>query len=731
MNSKQKIKYVKDAVLEKAAISPSGPFWIRLYSVTEYEDGPTILSRAEQWSILQKLKQEHFLQIAQLDEKDKNIAWVELAPKEPLEKTPKRVSNLYSHIKTVDGLIIHRELFERFRGLLGEAREMQAGHAYIYPTSETNDDLIQLLIDLNIVSYDWEKLKAQTHREVGNRTIEFEYKADTVLPILARVSGKGGILRKEALELISREIGERFTMSKMIEVFVDLGVPETMFVPDTKWRAAFYALSFYATSKDEHLRLLKILEGILHPLMFGGDETKAHETQEKYRLWLKYDRIHIDEHGKFFLGPSEEEIEYGMDEWVASDGKTVEPSAYLIYPEHLAELCVLWTQVMMLTGGYQNRTGADHRELEKLYLDLLGKVETLVEFGKIGDLAQKYKRPFSSLATAEIETAQNGGIGETLNAFLKEINALQPDPQQMQKQIEKHGELLAHVVHATRLIIGDRANFGDVSYDQAIFLLKLVVGNIFKILDAVASGPLNMADEDLNEKYVLLADALQKLLERPDLKEVREQLPDIPEHLLEGLNEMDVWWEYSGPRIMGFYGDVEKRWILSGRRIFPVIGDLGLLFDEVDARVNEHNRVKNTKWDRMLKNADGLRERSGFGFPTPTAKSEPDTDMLEVKLSDGGILTLNKATGSTRLNATTTQLNPESQEYNLLAKLMTSKNYKVAYKDILTDNSKSTRRNLTFVVRNLKTGLGILPKGKAQNKNIIRNIKSHGYQLIT
>lgn len=133
----------------------------------------------------------------------------------------------------------------------------------------------------------------------------------------------------------------------------------------------------------------------------------------------------------------------------------------------------------------------------------------------------------------------------------------------------------------------------------------------------------------------------------------------------------------------------------------------------------------------MLKNADGLRERSGFGFPTPTAKSEPDTDMLEVKLSDGGILTLNKATGSTRLNTTPTQLNPESQEYNLLAKLMTSKNYKVAYKDILTDNSKSTRRNLTFVVRNLKTGLGILPKGKAQNKNIIRNIKSHGYQLIT
>lgn len=730
MNSKQKIKYVKDAILEKAAISPSGPVWIRLYSVSEYEDGPTILSRAEQWSILQKLKQDGFLKTLQED-KDENIVRVELASKEPREKIPKRVSNLYSHIKTVDGLLAHRELFERFRALLGDAREIQVGHAYVYPTSETNDDLIQLLIDLKIVSYDWEKLKAQTHREIGNRIIEFEYKADTVLPILARTSGKGGILRKEALELISREIGERFTMNKMIEVFADLGVPETMFVPDTKWRAAFYVLSYYATSKDEYLRLLKILEGILHPLMFGGDEAKAREVQEKYRLWLKYDRIHIDENGKFFLGPNEEEIEYGMDEWVSSDGKSVEPSAYLIYPEHLAELCVLWTQIMMLTGGYQNRTGADHRELEKLYLDLLGKVETLVEFGKIGDLAQKYIRPFSSLATAEIETAQKGGIAETLNGFLKEINALQPDPQQMQKQIEKHGELLAHVINATRLIVGDTTNFGDISFDQAIFLLKLVVGNIFKVLDAVESGPLNMADEDLNEKYVLLADALHKLLERTDLKEIREQLPDIPEHLLEGLNEMDVWWEYSGPRIMSFYGDVEKRWILSGRRVFPVIGDLGLLFDEIDARVSEHNRVKSTKWDRMLKNADDMRERSGFGFPVAPKQPQPDSDILEVKLADGSILTLNKATGSTRLNATPTQLNPESREYNLLAKLMTAKNHKIAYKDILPDNSKSTRRNLTFVVRNLKTGLGILPKEKAQNKDIIRNIKSHGYQLIT
>ena len=738
MNAKEKIKYVKDAIREKEAISPKGPFRMRLYTLTEYEDGPTLVSRAEQWSILQKLVEEGYLISAEPDEVDGTI-WVEVAPQKDKPKPKKtRRSNIHSEIKTIDAFLQHRELFERFRKMLGDVREIKAGHRYVYPTNETNDDLVQLLADLQLLSYEWEKLNSQTHREIGNRIIEFEYDADKVLPVFARVSGKGGVIRKEALELISKEIADRFTLGKIVEVFSDLGVPETMFIEDTKWRAVFYVLSYYATSEAQaqHLHLLKILQALLHPLMFGGDEVKAWETQEKYRQWLKYDRIDIDERGKLLLGPTEEEIDLGMDEWITADGKVIEPSTYLIYPEHVAELSVLWTQVLMLSAAYRQRTGADHRELEKLYLELLGKIELVISVGRIGDLKQKYKRPFASLATADIETLKDGGVAEVLNSFLKEINELKPDPQEMQKQIEEHSDLLMRVVNASRLIVSDahETNFNEIPYDQAIFLLKLIFGNMFKILDAIASGPIAMADEDLNEKYVLLYDAFEKLLERPDLKEFKEQVsPDLlPTHLFENWGDLDVWWEYGNQRLMGFYGDIEKRWILSGRRVFPVIGELGILFDSVDGRVGEHNRLKNSRWNKMLKDVDERRERDEFGFASATPKPEvPDSDTLEVKLADGGILTLNKLTGSARLNSINTQLNPENQEYKLLLKLMSSKNHQITYKDVLGEHSKSDRRNLTFVVRNLKTGLGILPKEKAQNKDVIQNIKSHGYKLIT
>jgi hypothetical protein len=726
MNAKEKLKHVKDMILAKATISPSGPFRVRLYDQVAYEEGPTILSRADQWSILQKLEEDGFIKNVWPDESDGTI-WVEMPPRKVEEEPKKNVrrNNTYSHIKSVDDLLQHRELFERFRKMLGDNREIKAGHSYVYPTDESNDDLVQLLADLKLISYEWEKLDLQTHRPVGNRIIEFTYDADKILPVLARVSGKGGVIRKAVIELISNEIGARFSLPKIVQVFEDLGVPETMFIQDTKWRGVFYVLSYYATSETERLQLLKILEGIVHPLMFGGDEKKAQETQEKYRQWLKYDRIHIDERGKLFLGPTEEEIELGMDDWVSADGKTTEPSTYLIYPEHVAELSILWTQIMMLAGAYRNRTGADHRELEKLYLEILGKVELLISVGKLGDLKEKYKRPFASLATSDIETEKNGGVAEALNSFLKKINEAQPDPQEMQKQIEANEELIMRVIEVSRLIVSDteQTNFNAISKEQAIFLLKLVFGNMFKILDAIASGPISIADEDLNEKYVLLYDALEKLLERPDLKEFKEQItPDLlPSHLFENWGDLDVWWEYGNQRLMGFYGDIEKRWILAGRRVFPVIGELGILFDSVDGRVGEHNRLKSSRWGQILKNVDEGREHNDFTSAPP----KPDTDAVEVKLADGGLLALNKLTGSVRLNTVSSQLNPESQEYRFLLKLMTAKNYQAVYKDLLVDQSKTSRRNLSFVVRNLKTGLGILPK------DVIKNIKSYGYKLIT
>ena len=105
------------------------------------------------------------------------------------------------------------------------------------------------------------------------------------------------------------------------------------------------------------------------------------------------------------------------------------------------------------------------------------------------------------------------------------------------------------------------------------------------------------------------------------------------------------------------------------------------------------------------------------------------SDLISLKLSDN-TLTINKQTGMVRLNKVETILNPKSQELDTILKLATAKNYQLTYADILGDSvSKTTKRNLTFVIRNLKQALGILPTNQAKNKDIMKNIKGLGYKL--
>jgi len=113
-----------------------------------------------------------------------------------------------------------------------------------------------------------------------------------------------------------------------------------------------------------------------------------------------------------------------------------------------------------------------------------------------------------------------------------------------------------------------------------------------------------------------------------------------------------------------------------------------------------------------------------------TEKKETEPDILSIQLKSG-LLTLNKDTGLVRLNDFETSINPSSQEFKVLLKLMSNKNYQATYKDLLGENvSKVNKRILSFVIRNIKKNLGILPTKKAKNKDIIKNIKNYGYRLI-
>jgi hypothetical protein len=162
--------------------------------------------------------------------------------------------------------------------------------------------------------------------------------------------------------------------------------------------------------------------------------------------------------------------------------------------------------------------------------------------------------------------------------------------------------------------------------------------------------------------------------------------------------------------------------VLEKQEVEIRISDDKLKFYELKNIIDEKykNIVKNNKSEP---NKDGLSQQ-------PILKKS-DEDELKIKLKTGTLI-LNKNTGYIKLNKVENTLNPASDEFKVILKLSTNKNYKAVYSELTNgDVSKTSKRNLTFIIRNIKENLGILPKKKNKNKDIIKNLKNHGYQLIS
>ena len=378
-----------------------------------------------------------------------------------------RRGNLYSYIKTTDQFLQERELFNKFLKILPDIWDFEPSHLYIVSTEERNDDLVQLLIDLKIIEYDWNEILKQTHRTIGNRIIEFRLNGSKFWKLYNRVSGKNGIIKKQALELISKDISERFSLDKIVELFADLGVPKSIFILDTKWRAVFYVLSYYATSKlvKDQIQLIKIIQEFIHPLSVNGDEEKAKELQEKYKRWLKYDpSIKIHKDGKVYLGPTEEEWELGIHDYVDTDGNTVN---VLEISDHwsvfdMAKLWLFWNLIFIIVNAYHSNQALNKKELEDLYLVLVDKVENLISDKSVGKkITEIYERPFISLSTAEIEAKAKGAenASSLLSSFLVEIKNYRLRFSDVKSVVKQNQELINRINSAIKATNIEDANF--------------------------------------------------------------------------------------------------------------------------------------------------------------------------------------------------------------------------------------------------------------------------------
>lgn len=388
MSPQEKIDYIKKAINEKAQISPAGSFCIDLTPVADLEatggfpdEAPILLSSSEQWLIIQKFQEEGYIKNVQLDG---NTVWLDLS------KRKTRRSNILSYIKTTDELLQHRGLFSKFIQIIGGIENINATYYYKMPTDESNDDLIQLLIDLEIIDYDWDDIQKQTHRQVGNRIIEYGFRGEKVLELHGRIAGKNGSIKREALELISKEIGNRYTFNKIVRIFTDLGVPESMFIADTKWRAVFYILSYYSTSPSNENRkfVLKIIEEVLHPLMFDGDEQRANEVQQNYRSWLKYDRIVIDKNGKVYQTPIEGSASE-MDKAKKSD---------ISFEQSLFLLKICYSKILEICDAFAGNYLAVRNSAMNHYYTILGSmIDEILDRDGFDELRNEKPHLFESL----------------------------------------------------------------------------------------------------------------------------------------------------------------------------------------------------------------------------------------------------------------------------------------------------------------------------------------------
>jgi hypothetical protein len=156
-----------------------------------------------------------------------------------------------------------------------------------------------------------------------------------------------------------------------------------------------------------------------------------------------------------------------------------------------------------------------------------------------------------------------------------------------------------------------------ISYEQATFLLKVVTGHLFQILDAVSTGYINIADEQLNAQYIKLMDYFNELITREDFTSLKEKAPEhLPEHLFEMIDEMDIWWSECGGQsgMMSFIGSIETLWVRTGQQTFPMPTWLVDFFNSTAHIVNEHRKNKARQWERITKNIDEEVKKNGGPF---------------------------------------------------------------------------------------------------------------------
>jgi len=411
MTPEEKIEYVKNLIDDTTKISPKGPVHINLYSLDEYEEGPTLLYRNEQKTIVKKLEEDGYIKNVFFQDDGVGV-WLERVVRERKREPQEIKKSKHSNkIKSVDNLLADIALRNEclnFFNHFGNIAELEDCHYSYGILDEKSQEIVYLLEDLGLisVSYDYDD------NWVGPQevTVNFNKKGITEL-FIDRAKGKNSIIKKQALEFIAQNLASSNTFNELVEFLSDLGVPKSLLMPNTKWRMVNDVLVYYAScplSKDQKM-VFKIIEEAAHPLMHNGDKERAKETRERFNKFLEYDNFNLDENGVLWQGWEDGS---GCLQWTNKDGvnfgDTLNSRIAVIFPEKMSELYVYWNELIKLTKLYFSNKDKQKEEINNLYFEIIGKIENLLDKAGCGGLKSNYQRPFRNMIGCEFEIENKG-----------------------------------------------------------------------------------------------------------------------------------------------------------------------------------------------------------------------------------------------------------------------------------------------------------------------------------
>jgi len=167
-------------------------------------------------------------------------------------------------------------------------------------------------------------------------------------------------------------------------------------------------------------------------------------------------------------------------------------------------------------------------------------------------------------------------------------------------------------------------NIKKLDYKQALFLLHTIFSKIIKILETFCKNPNRYRDKKLNFYYINLVSLMDKILEVEGFTHFGFASPALMPTLIGDIDNAQKWWVANSGKLYDYYGLIDKEFILSGSKKFPIPKNLKELFQILNKLLKKHiNKsvitiLDDKKYQEHFGSKDNISSYFGFELENKT-----------------------------------------------------------------------------------------------------------------